>query len=456
MPPNIIYRRVLPLVGASNTLRRRLVRDGTGSVILKVTSTFIALMLSIILARTLEPAGYGVYAFVFALVSILAIPAKLGLPQLIVRETAKAQAMGEWQTMRGLWRWSTAFVSAFSALLIGLAFIGLWLFGEGVPPDYRTTLVFGLLIVPFAALGNLRGAALRGLRKVVLGQLPETVLRPAIFILLIIAAILILPEGALDPGKAMVLHVLAAAIAFGIGAWMLWRSKPSELAANPGSNYCSLQWLAAAFPLALIGGLQLVNHHADILMLGMFRSAEEVGIYRVVVAGATVVAFGLQAVTMVVSPYFARLYSQGRKDDLQRLVTLSARAILALSLPSALVLMAFGDVILGALFGGDYAGGATALSILAVGQLASAVMGSVVTLLNMTGHEQDALRATAVAAAVNILLNMILIPFYGIEGAAFASAVTLIIWNVQLHVAVRRRLGIETLAFSITRPVNRS
>ena len=103
---------------------------------------------------------------------------------------------------------------------------------------------------------------------------------------------------------------------------------------------------------------------------------------------------------------------------------------------------------MGIAFGKEYVSSYVALTILTFGQLINAAIGSVGNLLNMTGHERDTMRAVAFAAAVNIVLNTVLIPSYSIEGATIATAITLTIWNLVLRRAVLRRLGIESMAFN--------
>ena len=178
------------------------------------------------------------------------------------------------------------------------------------------------------------------------------------------------------------------------------------------------------------------------------RSDEEVGIYKVVFSLASLAILGLETINYVIQPYFARFYSEGALEQLQRLVTLSARVILAMALPPVILLVAFGEPTLEFLFGSVYGAGATALAILAMGQLVNAAMGSVGMLLNMTGHERDTMKGVAIAAVLNIALSAALIPPFGVEGAAVATATTLLIWNLVLRHYVRERLRIEPAAIS--------
>ena len=448
-PVQAFASRLSALMGHTSSLRGRLIRGGLGSLALKLGGTALGFLIAVLLARSLGPEGFGVYAFVLSIVTLLAIPTQLGLPQLVVRETAKTQAAKQWGLMLGLWRWSTLVVWLFSSFVLVLAFIGLWFFGDQLSPLTRATLVAGLPLVPLIALGNLRGAALRGLRYVVVGQLPDHVFRPGLFLVMCLAVLLVFPAQTLTATTAAGLHSLASAIAFGLGAWLLWRNRPIELVSRPPPVYAARAWTVSALPLALTAGLQVINGQIGILLLGLFASIETVGFYKVAVAVAQLIIFGLGAVNLVVMPYFARLYAQGDRVRLQQLVTLSARAILALAVPMTLFFVFFGEAFLSLAFGPDYVAGYTALAILAVGQLVNAAMGSVGVLLNMTGHERYTLRGFAIAAMANVLLGLILIPLFDLIGAALATAATLVIWNMLLRRAVWRLIQIETTAFGI-------
>src|SRR5699024_6549689 len=111
-------------------LRAQLLRGGIGSIGIKVVSVGLSLAVGVVLARVLGVGGFGLYSYVFALVSLLAVPAKFGLPGLLVRETAQADAKEQWGRMRGIWRWTnlgTVGLSLFVAIVGGLL---AWVFAE--------------------------------------------------------------------------------------------------------------------------------------------------------------------------------------------------------------------------------------------------------------------------------------------------------------------------------------
>jgi len=427
------------------SLKTQLLRGSVGSIAVKTISAFLGMLLAVVFARALGPAGYGVYSFAFALVSLMAIPSQLGLPQLVIRETAKAQAHEHWGLLRGLWRWSTLAVWCFSIIVAVLAFIFIRAFGGQIDDVQHKTILVGLLLVPLVALGNLRGSALKGLRYVIIGQLPESIIRPSILLLMVCGIWLF--GSHVSSVQAMGMHIIAAAVAFSAGAIMLWYARPPALTTRPKPEYQSRLWLLSALPLAMISGLHVINNQTDIIMLGVLRTPEETGIYKVVVSAGALVIFGLQSINMVVAPYFARLYSQGDLERLQKIVALSSRAILFLALPPVIIFVLFGKYLLSFLFGETYEAGEAALIILGLGQFVNASFGSVGVLLNMTGHERDSLKAVIIAAVANVLLNLTLIPLFGIVGAAIATAITLFIWNLIMWRLVYKRIGLNTLAF---------
>lgn len=422
-----------------------LARSGIGSLSLKLLHAVLTLVLAIVLARILGPVQFGVYAFAFALVTVLAIPVQLGLPTLVVRETAAGRARVDAPAVRGVWRWALRFVLAGSALVVAVAAILLLVCWERLDAVSRWTFLWALPLLPLMALGALHGAALRGHDRVVLGQLPDQVLRLGILAALIIA--IFAWAGALTAPRAMWLHAVAAALALVISHGLLRRIRSGGEATGKVDPARSRRWMLATLPLGFIAAAQIINTRADTLLLGILADAESVGIYQVAVQGAQAVALGLGAINLVVAPSFVYHYERGDIVQLQRLVTLSARAVALMALPVVLALMIFGGWLIRWFFGVEYREAHLPLAILAASQLANAVFGSVAVLLNMTGYEHDTARGLALAAVLNIVLNLALIPPFGIAGAAVATGVSLVAWNLMLWQSARQLLGINSLVF---------
>lgn len=204
--------------------------------------------------------------------------------------------------------------------------------------------------------------------------------------------------------------------------------------------------------LGMALGAQTLGGNMDVIMLGFLRTDAEVGIYRMALITGSLLGFGLQSINAIILPRVATLYRKGNLMELRILLRHTSRISLALTSVIFLMLIIGGKWIIVNLFGSGYEAAYPALLIIGAGQLISAICGSVMLLINMTGNENAALRGTIGFALANIGLNSILIPPFGPEGAAAATAVSLIILNIYLWNIAWRRLGLNTLPFGPIMP----
>lgn len=424
-------------------LAEQLLRGGMGSFLIRVLEVCLNLVVVMMLARLLGASGYGLYAFVFALISFASMLSLIGLPSLVVRETARGQRIRDWSAVRGVWRWATVMALSLSLLMAAGGALGLWL-GLVHGESLCQTLVWGLGLVPLFALVAVSSASLRGLRHVLAGVFPEQVLRPAMLAGALLA-VLVWPVIEFSPADAMGLTLGAAFVAFIAGAALLHYYRPPEVPlARP--RYQHARWLAAAWPMGLTQGFQQINRYADVLLLGVLAASADVGVYRVAAQGALLVSLGLTTLDMVVGPFAARMHVEDERHKLQKLARRTAQAALAFAVPAMVLFVMFGEWLLVTLFGDEFQSAYWALVVLASGQLVNAGFGPTGMLLNMTGHEREVTRAAAVAAGLNVVLNLLLIPPFGVIGAAVATTVSLGFWNVWLWLVVRWRLGIRCSA----------
>jgi O-antigen/teichoic acid export membrane protein len=425
----------------------QVMRSGAGNGVLMFCGTILSFFLALLLARALGPERYGVYAFVFALISLLAIPAQSGLTSLMVRETAKALSTQKWGLMRGIWQWAMR-AGALYWLVMVLVTGGLaCAFAGRIADGHLVPFAWGLVLGFFVVLEDTRSGAALGLGNVIVGQLPEMVLRRAFLIALVLGVILLYPTHNLTATNVLALHALAEVTALALGVGMLWKVRPARLTSAVEPVYEKNQWRRAVLPLALPAGIQLANQNMGILLVGAFWTAADVGVYRIALRGATFVAFGLLAMNWVAGPQFARFHPSRDIDHLRRPAVWSARASFAIGSLVALVFIIWGGGFLGLIFGRGFSKGYVALSILAVGQLVSTAVGPLDFLLNMTGHERTTARIAVGTLVCNIIFSFALIPKLGMNGAALATALTLVIWNAALYRAVRRLLGVSCCAF---------
>jgi len=430
----------------TTTLGSRLARGAIGSLGLKIGLTGFSFLTSLILARSLGTAEYGGYAYVLAWVNFLCIPVLAGLDNVVIREVAAGQAQSAWGVVRGLLRWSNQVVLALSVIIGLLAAIIAEVFARQVNWAQLPAFLIALTLLPLMALTRVRQAAMQGLGHVVAGQLPETLIQPAIFIGLIVLSQSLLGP-ALRARTAVALFVIATGTAFLVGAVVLRLSlpQPSKLATP---IYRQREWISSALPLLLANGMIVLNTQAPILLLGAIKGAQTAGLYAIATRAADLIAFGLISVNLALAPVAARLWAQRDVSQLQQMVTRSVRAALIFTLPLAAFLIIFGERFL-SIFGAGFVAARPALTILVIGQLMNVAMGSVGLLLIMTGHERQVVIVTIVCAFLNIALNLIMIPSWGVVGTAWAVTISTIAWNIALAVCVKRRLGVHSTALGL-------
>lgn len=419
-------------------LRAQLVRGVKGSFGLKVLHTLLNFTISIVLARTLAPEGYGIYAFALSVVTLLAVPVQMGLPTLVIREVARYQFASRWDCLRGLLQRANQAI-LFLSIMVGIPalMLGFWLF-DTMEPTQLATLAWAFLLLPLAAFNRLREAALQGLRHVVLAQIPDKLFLPTAFLGLVVVVSVTF---GLTPPLAMALYATSVGMAFMLGTIFLVRTLPGVVRVT-APRYETRIWLKSVLPLSMLAGLSVINAQTDIFMLGLLSTSENVGLYRVAYSGAALVVFTLTAVNAVLAPHIARLYEAGDTERLQKMVTRSVRWSFFAALPVVAIFVVFGGRILEFVFGADFRPSWMAMAILCIAQLVNVAVGSVHVILNMTGHERETMKGAFYAAILNVVLNVLLIPRFGIEGAAIATGISIVVVNLLLLRALWKRAGI--------------
>ncbi|MGH7541717.1 MAG: polysaccharide biosynthesis C-terminal domain-containing protein, partial [Gemmatimonadota bacterium] len=200
-------------------------------------------------------------------------------------------------------------------------------------------------------------------------------------------------------------------------------------------------------PLFAITALQLVMQWTSTLLLGVWSTTEQVGLYNVAYRTAFIVTLVLSSVNSIAAPKFSELHSRRETPVLAATTRNSTRLMIMLATPALLVLV-FAPEFVMSLFGREFRQGWPMLVTLALGQFVNVAAGSVGFLLIMTGEERAYRNVTLFAAFVNVGLNVALIPRLGGLGAAIATATGVAARNLGAVLVVRRKLGIQPIPFS--------
>lgn len=429
------------MLALKHLVRGGLARGVAGTLALNVGTTVLNFATALVLARLLGADGYGAFAFAFAWATVLTSVAGLGVSPLVVRHVAAMNAQQDWPGLRGLLRWTNAVVFATSALTSVVAALAGWLLLDD--ESLLEPFLLGLLLIVPTALVVIRQSAMQGLGRVVLGRVPETLVAPGLFLLLATAVGLVRED--FSASWAVTLLVLATVVAFGIGAVLLARSLPDAVrSVVPAYDWRS--WARSAAPLVFLGVVGVFSGQVGTIFLGAFADPEDTGVFALALRLSTFAGFLFLASTYPLMPAVARLHSRGEHEELRRTVHRAARVVFLLSLPVALGLAVFADPLLG-LFGEEFRAGTDAVRILVAGELVKVFLGFSGLALVMAGQEDAFAQGVVLGAVVNVVLALVLIPAFSIEGAAAATAAGTAATHLLLTALSHRKLGFAGAAW---------
>ena len=394
----------------------------------------ILLVFSLVMAKALGAASYGVFAYIWSWLIVLATIATFGTDVLVVREIAKTDHT------TGVVKWSIRRILSASVCVVLAAYFLRDLFA--VSRDAAGMLGFYAMLVciPLLAFVRLLQGILQAHGLSAQSQLPQLILMP--LLTLGFAGVLFL-SGDLNVGTAMAGMMLALA---GSLAWAVWyylrkvhRSRP-VLDVTSGVDH--KDWMVGALALSSVAVASMANEQIGVLLLGGFGYAESAGAFDIVRKMAIVVSLGLMMVNVPLAPTIARKLAVNEVDNLQKEIKSAVRFAFAVSLVIALFMLLLGKPVLG-LLDPRYEAVYPALMILVAGQLVNVASGPVWLVLNMAGLVRYAAAGLVAGAAVNILISSLLLHDHGAFGVAIGSVAGLVTWNMVQLYFVRKNLAIN-------------
>ncbi len=217
----------------------------------------------------------------------------------------------------------------------------------------------------------------------------------------------------------------------------------SKINTHAKTNFPTQKLLKLSLPMLFSTALLFLLNWTDVFMLGSMKSSTEVGIYNAAFKIASLGFIIIIAINVVITPKISELYSQHKMEDLKKVIRQSTWLIIVLTIPIVFIIILFRKQILG-LFGNEFLSGEMSLIIISLGILISAISGNVDQILNMTNSHKILRNITLFCFIINVILNYVLIPIYGINGAAVASLITTILLNVSCLYYIKKKLGFLT------------
>jgi len=383
--------------------------------------------------------GIGVYSLAFSALNILAILGAFGLNTALLRFAGQFKAENSMHKLRMLYKDSIQLVSL-TSLILALALIlfstqlASEFFGD---PSLSMALVITGIMIPLFATNLINVELLRSLKKIVLSEVLRNLTRPAFSLVLLV----ILSVVSMDINMPVISLAMALLITLVLSSSFSLK-QIRDLPSQEEGRMPKKELVNTSLPMLMGAFSFLLLSHIDTIMLGRFSNIQQVGIYNVALKIALISNFIYGSVNTIIAPKFAELYWGRNIPEFKKVVGYASKMIFLVSFPFLLIIFLFPGFLMG-IFGEEFEQGKNALLILGVGQLVNVLAGAVQNVLKMTGHEHVFRNVMVSGAFLNVVLNYILIPIYGIEGAAIASLVCYVYWKVAAVIYVRLKIKVN-------------
>ncbi len=431
-------------------LQSRVKRGASLAVLARLLNAAMLLLTQLIFARALGAEGFGVYALASTWIVALALLSTFGLSMAPQRFQPDYAARGEHGLLWGLFRFAH-FVPLLGGTLLALSIaLGLSVLDTSIDPTLKLALLIGMAGLPAIALIDIiEGFALSNeWNDLAYGM--TYVLRP--FLLLALALLAFHASGSATIVAVMGSYVLAAWIAATLISIEVYRRLLARFPTY-SVRYESGRWSRIAFPALMAEVTLLAVGIADIMILSVFASSSEVGIYVASTKLVAVVAFVQFGLSYASAHHFAALQSRPSKSALRHFAIQTARWTFWPSLMAAAVLAVFMRPLLD-LFGPGFSAGADIMPILLLALVIRAAVGPSDQLLMMADQARVLTTIHAVSTGLVVLLGALLVPTLGMTGAALAALAASIFGSLSIALCVRRHLGGFVHPFSALRAVS--
>jgi len=438
------------------TYARRLVKGSAIVFVALIASGFIAFLLRMFLARSFSVEEYGFFYTAIALVSFFGLFRGLGMGPALVKHIPEFKLQGQFGKIKSSITFTLLIQSIFAFLVaaalfifsdqIALAFsspadlavvgmanasfvvkiLSIWFFVAIFSPTFRWA---------FQGLQNMLVYALMGFFEI-------------FFVFL--SVILLVGLFGIGIGGVAFAYVLAFLITAVLGLFLFWRGYPRVIREKVRITKPLIKKLFVFALPVFIGGLGgLVIGYTDTLMIAVFWSSKQVGFYQTAQPAARILWYLVTPLVVVLFPMISELWARRERKLLGNALHFLTKFSFILIIPAALVFIAFPDIVINLLFGSKYLPGTTVLQILAGAAIVYMLYAILVSTINGIGKPIINTKVVGVMACLNLAGNLVLIPVYGIEGAAIATLSAYTLGLVLVFYYVRKLVKFTVPASSL-------
>ncbi|MFV8341576.1 MATE family efflux transporter [Flavobacterium sp. XS2P39] len=392
---------------------------------MRVFGVLLLFGFTLFLTNNFSPKSVGQYDFVRSFLLVIGSICLLGCDQSILYFRGKLKGTNALYALKGIYKKSVGLLFSMSMILFLVVFctnkdyVNTFFSDQGL----HSILLKSSGILFFSALTTLNIEVFRALDRLYVAELFRNTIKHIPLILGAILLVYIKKEIYLVDAFLIgfvILAIITTILVFN------YFGKVKTNTVNEPVTYKEI--VVKSYPIAISGMALFLLMSFDIMFLKKYRDDETVAFYSLAVKLMTILSMVIVTVNITASTKIAEYFSIKNNGELNKIVKNSSRLIFILTLPAVVLICVFSEYIL-SFFGSDYLAAKDALLILIIGQGICSVFGSASVYLNMTGRQHLFQVILVVAVFINFVLNGLLIPQYGMTGAAVAFVVSSFLWN---------------------------
>jgi O-antigen/teichoic acid export membrane protein len=413
-----------------------------------IVSGALGFALTLIVARGIGAQGAGIFFVTLGVYAVTAGVLRLGADLGAMRMIARYLALGEPDAVRiiilaGVVPVALLSVAVAVGVLVVAPELGPHLVRSASSADVASLLRAVIVFLPFATVSAVIVAATRGFGTMTPYIVTEQLGTPLLSALGVGAVV------ALDPTPIPLIGVASAAplllgLVYAVFALRrLVDTLPRNLVERPSGPIWRDFWRFASVRAGASIALVLVRW-LDVILVGAIASAREAGIYAAISRFLFVGTIAQRAIIRVLGPRFSGLLAVDDRALAQTLYQTSTSWLVSISFPFYLLVSVFAPAVV-LIFGPEFEPGARPLAILSIAMLVNVATGPVTTILLMAGKASWNLANSFGSLAINVTLNVMLIPTFGITGAAIAWSASILFQNLAPALQIYRVFGLHPL-----------
>ena len=419
-------------------IARKFVGGSSFIFLIAILSALVSFIARIVLARNLTLEEFGLFFAVFVFVNFFNLFRNFGLGAALIKYIPEYNVRKEYDHVK-----STIIITSSLRILISLFFGFLFIIfsdflavyyfkNESAGRILRLLAIFFIVYVISEISKNLFEA----FQKPFLYPLVD--FSKNVFFLIMTIILLYFGLGIFSPIYSYLFVVIITPLIFLPFIFRLFNFSKHRLIL---SKELIKKYFLFGAPFLFIGIAGIVIGQIDTLILTYFRSLEEVGVYNVVLPSALLLLQFSSAVSVILFPFTSELWAKGEKMKLNYYANATFKYSLMLVIPLGILIFYFSPYLLGLFFGNEYVIGGNAMRILIIGVIFYTIANLNQYILAGVGKPKITAKIVTIVALFNAILNIILIPKYGIDGAALVTTLSYILGLVLSDMYIKKILN---------------